>query len=152
MFLCSENVRMWSGNDALLLKNMIKEWWLKEEKARKRRKVFNWETAKYDKIWYDEDIHDLRSIETKFPAISFNDGVSSKKHFLVNPHMHAMVSWHGILTWSEAAADTNVASSFYVHKHETLEDMWYGCRSYIVYFVKFGTELQFQKTLDTFIT
>ncbi|GJW05151.1 hypothetical protein Tco_1564007, partial [Tanacetum coccineum] len=42
-------------------------------------KVFNWETAKYGKIWYDEDIHDLRSVETEFPAIAFNDGVSSEK-------------------------------------------------------------------------
>ncbi|GJX09346.1 hypothetical protein Tco_0199205 [Tanacetum coccineum] len=27
---------------------------------------------------YDEDIHDLRSVETEFPAIAFNDGISSK--------------------------------------------------------------------------
>ncbi|GKA57550.1 hypothetical protein Tco_0756738 [Tanacetum coccineum] len=51
---------------------------LEEEKAQKREKVFNWETSKYGKIWYDEDIHDLRSVETEFPAISFNDEVSSK--------------------------------------------------------------------------
>ncbi|GKC41653.1 hypothetical protein Tco_1059375 [Tanacetum coccineum] len=51
---------------------------LEEEKARKHGKVFKWETAKYGKIWYDEDIHDLRPVETKFPAISFNDEVSSK--------------------------------------------------------------------------
>ncbi|GJU73386.1 hypothetical protein Tco_1264791 [Tanacetum coccineum] len=51
---------------------------LKEEKARKPGKVFNWETAKYGKIRYDEDIHDLRSVETKFPAIAFNDEVSSE--------------------------------------------------------------------------
>ncbi|GJQ90123.1 hypothetical protein Tco_0001262 [Tanacetum coccineum] len=51
---------------------------LEEEKARKRGKVFNWETAKYDKIWYDEVIHDLRSVETEFPAIAFNDKVSSE--------------------------------------------------------------------------
>nr|GEV65863.1 Gag-Pol polyprotein [Tanacetum cinerariifolium] len=57
---------------------------LEEENARKRRKVFNWETAKYGKIWFNEDIHDSRSIETEFPAITFNDEVSSKKHFLVN--------------------------------------------------------------------
>ncbi|GJQ98019.1 hypothetical protein Tco_0009158 [Tanacetum coccineum] len=44
---------------------------LEEEKARKRRKVCNWETAKYGNIWYDEDIHDLRSVETEFPAIAF---------------------------------------------------------------------------------
>ncbi|GJR24152.1 hypothetical protein Tco_0972679 [Tanacetum coccineum] len=61
---------------------------IEEEKARKRGKVFNWETAKYGKIWYDEDIHELRSVETEFPAIAFNDGVSSEKHFLVNPLLH----------------------------------------------------------------
>ncbi|GJV82763.1 hypothetical protein Tco_1522661 [Tanacetum coccineum] len=33
---------------------------LKEEEARKCGKVFNWETTKYGKIWYNEDIHDLR--------------------------------------------------------------------------------------------
>ncbi|GKA60560.1 hypothetical protein Tco_0759967 [Tanacetum coccineum] len=33
---------------------------------------------RYTKIWYDEDIHDLRFVETEFPAIAFNDGVSSK--------------------------------------------------------------------------
>ncbi|GJZ20399.1 ribonuclease H-like domain, reverse transcriptase, RNA-dependent DNA polymerase [Tanacetum coccineum] len=51
---------------------------LEEEKAQKRGKVFNWETAKYGKIWNDEDIHDLRSVETDFPAITFSDKVSSK--------------------------------------------------------------------------
>ncbi|GJU73490.1 hypothetical protein Tco_1264895 [Tanacetum coccineum] len=58
---------------------------LEEEKARKREKVFNWETAKYGKIWYDEDIHDLRSIKTKFPAIAFNDEVSSEKTLSCEP-------------------------------------------------------------------
>ncbi|GKB45776.1 hypothetical protein Tco_0896529 [Tanacetum coccineum] len=51
---------------------------LEEEKARKRRKVFNWETAKYGKIWYDKVIHDLKSVETEFPAIAFNEKVSSE--------------------------------------------------------------------------
>ncbi|GKF57823.1 hypothetical protein Tco_0171360, partial [Tanacetum coccineum] len=58
---------------------------LEEEKAQKCGKVFNWETAKYGKIWYDEDVHGLRSVETEFSAIAFNDQISSKKHFLVNP-------------------------------------------------------------------
>ncbi|GJW25097.1 hypothetical protein Tco_0038908, partial [Tanacetum coccineum] len=58
---------------------------LEEEKARKRRKVFNWETAKYDKIWYDEDIHDLRFVETEFPAITFNDRVSSGETLSCEP-------------------------------------------------------------------
>ncbi|GJS71045.1 hypothetical protein Tco_0703886 [Tanacetum coccineum] len=51
---------------------------LEEEKAQKRDKVFNWETAKYGKMRYDEDIHDLRSVETEFPSIAFNDEVSLK--------------------------------------------------------------------------
>ncbi|GJW66837.1 hypothetical protein Tco_0121261 [Tanacetum coccineum] len=51
---------------------------LEKEKARRRGKVYNGETAKYGKICYDEDIHDLISVETKFPSISFNDEVSSK--------------------------------------------------------------------------
>ncbi|GJU41480.1 hypothetical protein Tco_1194437 [Tanacetum coccineum] len=65
---------------------------LEEEKARKRGKVFNWENAKYGKIWYDEDIHNLRSVETEFPAIVFNDELSSKKHFLVNPQFSYGIS------------------------------------------------------------
>ncbi|GJW03259.1 hypothetical protein Tco_1562115, partial [Tanacetum coccineum] len=58
---------------------------LEEEKARKRGKVFNWETAMYGKIWDNEDVHDLRSIETEFPAIVFMTRYHLKKHFLVNP-------------------------------------------------------------------
>ncbi|GJU83504.1 hypothetical protein Tco_1285869 [Tanacetum coccineum] len=50
-----------------------------EEKAQKHGKVFNWETDKYGKIWYGDDIHDLRSVESEFPAIAFNDEVSSEK-------------------------------------------------------------------------
>ncbi|GJS98176.1 hypothetical protein Tco_0819346 [Tanacetum coccineum] len=51
---------------------------LEEEKARRRGKVYNWETATYGKIWYDEDVHDLRSIKTEFPAIVFDNAFTSK--------------------------------------------------------------------------
>ncbi|GKB02808.1 hypothetical protein Tco_0830897 [Tanacetum coccineum] len=51
---------------------------LEEEKARRRGKVYNLETAMYGKIWYDEDVHDLRSVETEFPAIVFNDTLMSE--------------------------------------------------------------------------
>ncbi|GJT68430.1 hypothetical protein Tco_1019910 [Tanacetum coccineum] len=51
---------------------------LEEEKARRHGKVYKWETATYGKIWYDEDLHDLRSNETKFPAIVFNDALTSE--------------------------------------------------------------------------
>ncbi|GJU42139.1 hypothetical protein Tco_1195096 [Tanacetum coccineum] len=55
---------------------------LKEEKARQRGKVYNWETAKYGKIWYDEDVHDLRSVETEFPAIVVYESLSEKPLFM----------------------------------------------------------------------
>ncbi|GJU30744.1 hypothetical protein Tco_1174333 [Tanacetum coccineum] len=49
---------------------------LEEEKARRRGKVYNWETATYGKIRYDEDIQDFRSVETEFSAIVFNDSLT----------------------------------------------------------------------------
>ncbi|GJT11843.1 hypothetical protein Tco_0858885 [Tanacetum coccineum] len=58
---------------------------LEEEKARRRGKVYNWETAKYGKIWYDEDVHDLRSVETEFPAIVFNDKLTSEEALSCEP-------------------------------------------------------------------
>nr|GEX92559.1 hypothetical protein [Tanacetum cinerariifolium] len=51
---------------------------LEEEKARRRGKAYNWETATHGKIWYNEDVHDLRSVETEFPAIVFNDTLTSE--------------------------------------------------------------------------
>ncbi|GJX73316.1 hypothetical protein Tco_0311911 [Tanacetum coccineum] len=63
---------------------------LEEEKAQKRGNMFNWETAKYGKIWYDEDIHDLGSVETEFPAIAFNDGVSSEKTLSSEPTVSSL--------------------------------------------------------------
>ncbi|GJZ05984.1 hypothetical protein Tco_0539777 [Tanacetum coccineum] len=63
---------------------------LEEEKAQKCGKVFNWEIAKYGKIWYDEDIHNLRSVETEFPAIAFNDGVSSEKTLSYEPTVSSL--------------------------------------------------------------
>nr|GEX80710.1 hypothetical protein [Tanacetum cinerariifolium] len=56
---------------------------LEEEKARRLGKVYNWETATYGKILYD--IHDLRSIETEFPAIVFNDLLISEVMLTCEP-------------------------------------------------------------------
>nr|GEV98213.1 hypothetical protein [Tanacetum cinerariifolium] len=36
------------------------------------------ETPTYGKIWYDEDVHDLRFVETEFPAIVFDDTFTSE--------------------------------------------------------------------------
>nr|GEU91712.1 hypothetical protein [Tanacetum cinerariifolium] len=51
----------------------------RKKKLKKRWKVFNWEIAKYGRIWYDEDVLDLRSVEIEFPAIFFNDNLTSKE-------------------------------------------------------------------------
>ncbi|GJX90787.1 hypothetical protein Tco_0344113 [Tanacetum coccineum] len=51
---------------------------LEEEKALRRGKVYNLETAMYGKISYDEDVHYLRSFEKKeLPAIANNDTLAS---------------------------------------------------------------------------
>nr|GEU67310.1 hypothetical protein [Tanacetum cinerariifolium] len=63
---------------------------IKEEKARRCGKVYNWETATYGKIWYDEDVHDPRSVETKFPSIVFNDELTSKKSFSCEPTVSSL--------------------------------------------------------------
>ncbi|GJV58848.1 hypothetical protein Tco_1464948 [Tanacetum coccineum] len=51
---------------------------LEEQKAHRSGKVYKWETATYGKIWCNEDVHELRSIETEFPAIVLNDALTSE--------------------------------------------------------------------------
>ncbi|GJT48159.1 hypothetical protein Tco_0974316 [Tanacetum coccineum] len=63
---------------------------LEKEKGQKCRKVFNWETAMYGRIWYDEDIHDLRSVENKFPAIIFNDSLKSGETLSCEPTVSSL--------------------------------------------------------------
>ncbi|GJZ61455.1 hypothetical protein Tco_0617592 [Tanacetum coccineum] len=64
---------------------------LEEEKAHRRGKVYNWETATYGKISYDEDVHDLRSVETKFPAIVFNDTLTYEVALLCEPTVSPLI-------------------------------------------------------------
>ncbi|GKF60497.1 hypothetical protein Tco_0177283, partial [Tanacetum coccineum] len=49
---------------------------LEEEKACKRGKVFNWQTATYGKIRVDDGLYDLGSVEAEFPAIVIDDTVT----------------------------------------------------------------------------
>ncbi|GJV92734.1 hypothetical protein Tco_1540547 [Tanacetum coccineum] len=51
---------------------------LEEEKSCRCGKVYNWETATHGKIWCDKEVHDLRSVETKFPAIVFDNAFTSE--------------------------------------------------------------------------
>ncbi|GJZ59050.1 hypothetical protein Tco_0614866 [Tanacetum coccineum] len=65
--------------------NMTMEEYIKleEEKARRRDKVYNWESATYGKIWYDKGVHGLRSVETEFPVIVFNNTLTSEQQLSV---------------------------------------------------------------------
>ncbi|GJZ85975.1 hypothetical protein Tco_0657585 [Tanacetum coccineum] len=84
---------------------------LEEEKAQKRSKVFNWETAKYGKICslndneidfrisfdesadedytptvsYFDDLDFFKDFKNEFPAIVYNDALTSKPNFLTEP-------------------------------------------------------------------
>nr|GEW14467.1 hypothetical protein [Tanacetum cinerariifolium] len=51
---------------------------LEKEKARWCGKMYNWEIATCGRIWYDDDVHDLRFVETEFSAIVFNNKLMSE--------------------------------------------------------------------------
>ncbi|GJY17881.1 hypothetical protein Tco_0389372 [Tanacetum coccineum] len=63
---------------------------LEEEKARRRGKVYNWETGTYGKIWDNEDVHDLGSVETEFPSIVFNDTLTSETTLSCEPTVSSL--------------------------------------------------------------
>nr|GEV68206.1 hypothetical protein [Tanacetum cinerariifolium] len=58
---------------------------LEEEKARRRGQAYNWETTTYGKIWYDEDVHYLRSFEKEFPVIVYKDALISEQEISSEP-------------------------------------------------------------------
>ncbi|GJZ40814.1 hypothetical protein Tco_0587700 [Tanacetum coccineum] len=63
---------------------------IEEEKARRRGKMYNWEIAMYGKIWDNKDVHDLRSVETKFPTIVFNDTLTSETTLSYEPTVSSL--------------------------------------------------------------
>ncbi|GKB56846.1 hypothetical protein Tco_0913032 [Tanacetum coccineum] len=63
---------------------------LEEEKARRRGKVYNWETATYGKIWDNEDVHGLRSVETEFPSVVFKDTLTSEATLSCEPTVSSL--------------------------------------------------------------
>nr|GEU64115.1 hypothetical protein [Tanacetum cinerariifolium] len=67
---------------------------LDEEKSRRRGKVYNWETAMYGKIWCDKDVHNLRYVETEFPAIVLNDALTSEVALSRHPLKDLVVTHH----------------------------------------------------------
>nr|GEW72839.1 hypothetical protein [Tanacetum cinerariifolium] len=73
------------NTDELMVLVILNTARLEEEKAHRRGKVYNWKTATYGKIWCDEDVYDLRSVETKFPAIVLNDALTYEVALLCEP-------------------------------------------------------------------
>ncbi|GKD49811.1 hypothetical protein Tco_1278787 [Tanacetum coccineum] len=65
---------------------------LEEEKYHRCGKVYNWETATYGKIWDNEDVHDLGSVETEFPAIVFNDTLTSETTLSCEPAVSSLIN------------------------------------------------------------
>ncbi|GKA62056.1 putative reverse transcriptase domain-containing protein [Tanacetum coccineum] len=63
---------------SMTMKEYIK---FEEEKACKREKVFNWQTATYGKIKVDDVLHDLSFVEAEFPTIVINDAFAPHDTF-----------------------------------------------------------------------
>ncbi|GJR92263.1 hypothetical protein Tco_0264437 [Tanacetum coccineum] len=63
---------------------------LEEEKARRNGKVYNWETATYGRIWDDDEVHNLRSVETEFPGIVFDDTFTSQAALSCEPTVSSL--------------------------------------------------------------
>ncbi|GKA63167.1 hypothetical protein Tco_0762773 [Tanacetum coccineum] len=76
-------------NPSLTMEEYIK---LKEEKALKRGKVFNWQTATYGKIRVDDDFHDFSSVETEFPAIVINNDFATQNVLPCKSQVSAIVN------------------------------------------------------------
>ncbi|GJV35348.1 reverse transcriptase domain-containing protein [Tanacetum coccineum] len=58
---------------------------LEVEKAYRHDQTFNWETATYGKVRYFEDIDYFKDFETEFPAIVYNDALTSKPEVTSEP-------------------------------------------------------------------
>ncbi|GJX84462.1 hypothetical protein Tco_0335236 [Tanacetum coccineum] len=75
------------------------------EKALRNNQVYDWETTKYGKIWYIEDINYLRFFETKFPAIVYDDALKSELEFSSEPTLSSQhvdeVKWKNKTSLSE---------------------------------------------------
>ncbi|GKE43323.1 hypothetical protein Tco_1470607 [Tanacetum coccineum] len=83
--------------------NMTMEEYIKfeEEKACRRGRVFNWQTATYGKVRVDDDLYDLIYVEAEFPTIVIDDTVTpqdalpwkSQVSTLVNDEINFRISF-----------------------------------------------------------
>ncbi|GJW60513.1 hypothetical protein Tco_0109848 [Tanacetum coccineum] len=95
---------------------------LEEEKAHRRGKVYKWETAMYGKIWCNEDVHDLRSVETEFPAIVFDNAFTSEVTHSCEPTLEIFTLQMGMYNSSQSSCDfTTVAINGESEERRTIE-------------------------------
>ncbi|GJR37963.1 hypothetical protein Tco_1213647 [Tanacetum coccineum] len=73
-----------------LIEGLFENHRLEEDKARRHGKVYNWGTATYSRNWYDDDVYELRSVETEFPAIVFNDTLTSEVALSCEPMVSSL--------------------------------------------------------------
>ncbi|GJX21017.1 hypothetical protein Tco_0223694, partial [Tanacetum coccineum] len=57
---------------------------LQTENAQRHGETFNWETATYGKV-YCEDFNSFTDFEADFPAIVYNDALTSNENVLSKP-------------------------------------------------------------------
>ncbi|GKA53538.1 hypothetical protein Tco_0746853 [Tanacetum coccineum] len=81
-----KNYRLELTTPTLLWRNMSG---LRKKKLR-RGKLYNWKTATYRKIWDNEDVHGLGSVESEFPAIVFNDTLTYEAALLCEPTVSSL--------------------------------------------------------------
>ncbi|GJX60787.1 hypothetical protein Tco_0292177 [Tanacetum coccineum] len=74
--------------------NMTMEEYIKfeEEKARRRGRVFNWQTVTYGKVRVDDDIYNLRFVKAEFPAIVIDDTVTPQDALLCESQVSTPVN------------------------------------------------------------
>ncbi|GKD23170.1 hypothetical protein Tco_1224873 [Tanacetum coccineum] len=63
---------------------------ISEEHKENRKERFKILTRMKNKIWYDEDVHDLRFVENEFPAIVFNDSLTSNETLSCEPTVSSL--------------------------------------------------------------
>nr|GEX24852.1 hypothetical protein [Tanacetum cinerariifolium] len=107
---------------------------LEEEKDHRRDKVYNLKTARYGKIWDNEDVYYLRSVGTEFSAIVFNYTLTSEATLLCEPMVsirRMMWNGYGVSTSCTALGprETNFDEYWWrIYKsqdHEVLESLYF---------------------------
>ncbi|GJY76975.1 hypothetical protein Tco_0482091 [Tanacetum coccineum] len=109
----------------------------------RRGKVYNWETATYGKIWDNEDVHDLGSVETEFPDIVFNDMLTSKAALSCVPTVSSLNYEIDFRILFDESDDEDCTSNTEYSLNETALYMYQ-------YGVSWGIDTTYQLPIQTF--